>query len=175
MISTYISQSELTNRVKDLGAEISDGSNGEPIHIICVLSGAYMFCADLVRSIEVPVHMDFIDASSIRGGIKSAENFHINYSLQNSIEGKNVVLLEDIVDTGITLTALMKFLKTKKPKSIKICTLLYKPMCAKHDEPIDYYGFEIENKYVVGYGMDYKGEFRALPYIATLDLPPNSP
>ncbi len=172
-IDTYISQEELQNRVVDLGKQISNDYAGEAVHIICILSGAFMFAADLVRSISIPVHMDFIEASSLKDGKKDRSNFHIRYPLRNSIEAKNVIVVEDIVDTGLTLSCLLDYLKEQNPKSLKLAALLYKSQCLQCKLKLDYYGFEIEDYFVVGYGMDYQGEYRALPYIATLDLPGN--
>ncbi len=172
-VDIYISQDELQNRVLDLGRQISSDYAGEAVHIICILSGAFMFVSDLVRAITVPVHMDFIEASSFKDGKKLRENFHIRYPLKNGIEGKNVIVVEDIVDTGITLSCLLDYLKAQGPKSLKMAALLYKSQCLQCKLKLDYYGFEIEDYFVVGYGMDYQGEYRALPYIATLDLPNN--
>lgn len=169
-VDTYISQEELQNRVIDLGRQISQDFAGETVHIICILSGAFMFAADLVRAIDIPVHMDFIEASSFKDGEKDRSNFHIRYPLKNSIEGKNVIIVEDIVDTGLTLSCLMEYLKEMRPKHLSLAALLYKSQCLQCKLKLDYYGFEIEDFFVVGYGMDYRGEYRALPYIATLDL-----
>ncbi len=168
-VSTYISQAELENRVKDLGAEISRDYAGRTVHLICVMSGAVMFCTDLARYIDVPVHMDFIDASSIVDGVKNKENFHIRYPLKNSIAGKDVIVLEDIVDTGVTLSSLLEYLGEMNPASLTLAALLYKPERVEYKVKLGYYGFEIEDYYVVGYGMDHNGEYRALPYIATLE------
>ncbi|MCK5882634.1 MAG: hypoxanthine phosphoribosyltransferase [Bacteriovoracaceae bacterium] len=169
-ISTYISEEELENRVKDLGAEISRDYEGKTVHLICVMSGAFMFCADLARYINVPVHLDFIDASSVKDGVKSKENFHIRYPLRNSIEGKDVIVLEDIVDTGVTLSSLLTYLQGLRPQSLKLASLLYKPAKVEYKVKLAYYGFEIEDFYVVGYGMDYNGEYRALPFIGNLEI-----
>lgn len=164
-----ISEEEIALRIKDLGRAISEEFQGEQILIVCVLKGAFMFCSDLIKQIELPVEVDFVSLSSYGQAMTSSGNVIMEMDLSDSIAGKTVIIVEDIVDTGLTVLTLRKMLETRSPKEVKLASLLYKPSRNKHPVNIDYLGFEIEDKFVVGYGLDYAGRYRELPYIGVLN------
>jgi hypoxanthine phosphoribosyltransferase len=138
--------------------------------LVGVLKGAYAFYADLARAIRIPVRVDFLMVTSYGSQAKMSGRVKIVTEMTEDIKGKDVLLVEDIVDSGLTAQYLFKTLAKKKPRSIKICTLLSKPDRRTIDVPIDYVGFKIPNKYVVGYGLDYQQKYRNLPYLAVLDM-----
>ncbi len=164
-IATYISEEKIQNKVKELGKQISDEFGDEEVIVITVLTGAFIFCADLIRNMSCPVKCEFMKASSYADGTTSSGDVRIDLDLKCSIEGKNVLVVEDIVDTGLTLSEVLKYLNLKKPKKLKLASLLHKPARQKHEVPIDYLAFEIEDKFVIGYGLDFAGRYRELPYI----------
>ena len=163
-VDVFISKEQIANRVKEIGALISKDYAGKEVTVIPLLTGAFMFAADLLREIKVPVDIQFMATSSYEG-TQSTGEVKINYDLKRSVHGKHVLLVEDIVDTGTTLKTVMEIMKTRKPASIKLASLLYKPARNIHPVDIDYLGFEIEDKFVIGYGLDYDGRYRELPYI----------
>jgi hypoxanthine phosphoribosyltransferase len=163
-IDVYFSEEQIKNRVKELAQEITRDFAGEELVVIGVLNGAFMFCADLVRELDLPVNIEFMSASSYVGTESSGE-VTINLDLRNSIKDKNVLVVEDIVDTGLTMTQLLRNLEQRNPKKLKLATLLYKPARTEHKVDIDYLAFEIEDKFVIGYGLDFDGRYRELPYI----------
>jgi len=158
-------EAEIEKRVKQLGAEITKDLNGEPLVVVSVLKGAFMFTADLVREIKVPVVVDFIGCASYNG-TQSTGTVRITQDLSTDITGKNVLLVEDIVDTGRTLDYLLRILLQRSPKSIRLCTLLNKPEAREVPVQVDYFGFSISNEFVIGYGLDLDQRYRELPYIA---------
>ncbi len=160
----FISQEQIANRVKELAKKIDQDFAGEEVIVIGVLNGAFMFVADLIREIKSPVYLDFIAASSYEG-TQSTGNLKILKDIKVDIKNKNVIVVEDIVDTGLTIKELQKNLLGRDPKSLKLCTLLHKPARTIHENQIDYLGFEIEDKFVIGYGLDFDGRYRELPYI----------
>jgi hypoxanthine phosphoribosyltransferase len=137
--------------------------------LVGILKGAYAFYADLARAIRVPLRVDFLVVTSYGSKARSSGKVKMVTDLTEDISGRDVLLVEDIVDSGFTVQYLMKTLSRRKPKSIKVCTLLSKPERRKVDVPVDYIGFKIPNKYVVGYGLDYQQKYRNLPYLAVLD------
>jgi hypoxanthine phosphoribosyltransferase len=143
---------------------------GKDIVLVGVLKGAYAFYADLARAIRIPMRVDFLMVTSYGAQAKTSGRVKIVTELTEDIRGKDVLLVEDIVDSGLTAQYLLKTLAKKKPRSIKICTLLSKPDRRTIDVVIDYVGFKIPNKYVVGYGLDYQQKYRNLPYLAVLDM-----
>lgn len=161
----YISQDDISKRIKELGKEITDAYQGEEIIVVGVLNGAFMFIADLIREIKVPVHLEFMKASSYGDGTVSSGNVDIHLDIKSDIKGKNVLVVEDIVDTGLTLSGIVKDFKGRDPKSLKTCSLLFKPARLENPVDIDYLAFEIEDKFVIGYGLDLAGKYRELPYI----------
>ena len=163
-VDVFISKAEIANRVKELGARISHDFAGQEITVVPLLSGAFMFAADLVREITVPVDIQFMAASSYEGTNSTGE-VKIKYDLKRPVHGKNILLVEDIVDTGTTLKTVMEIMRMRNPGAIKLASLLYKPARNIHPIDIDYLGFEIEDKFVIGYGLDYDGRYRELPYI----------
>ncbi len=165
-LDVLISEEEIAQKTKELGARISKDYAGKEITVICVLKGGVMFMVDLVKQIDVPLKMDFMVVSSYGDEFKSTGVVKIVKDLDEGITGKHVVIVEDIIDSGRTLNYLIKILKERKPASIEICTLLDKPdqRIAKVDAK--YVGFEIENHFVLGYGLDYKQLYRNLTYIA---------
>ena len=167
-ISVLISEEEIQNRLKELGAEISSDYAGKSLHMICILKGGVFFMTDLSKHVdpEVPVTMDFMAVSSYGTGVRSSSGIvRIVKDLDQPIEGRDVLVVEDIIDSGNTLSYLLKVLGERKPASLKLCTLLDKPSRREVDVHVDYVGFEIEDKFVLGYGLDYDQIYRNLPYV----------
>jgi hypoxanthine phosphoribosyltransferase len=164
-----ISQQELNRRIKDLGRRISEDYQDRDVVMIGVLKGAFAFFADLVRAIQVPVELDFLVVSSYQGSTKSTGRVKVISDLTVDIKGQDVIVVEDIVDSGLTLSFLKKKLLMRHPNSLRVCALLDKPERRTINVPIEYVGFTIPNKYVVGYGLDHQNRYRNLPYIAVLD------
>lgn len=158
-------EAEIKARVQDLGAKITKDLNGEPVVVIGVLKGAFMFTADLVRAIKSPVIVDFMGCASY-SGTRSTGTVRITHDLSTDISGKNVILVEDIIDTGRTLDYLLRILKERSPKTLRLCTLLDKPEAREVPVKVDYHGFKISNEFVIGYGLDLDQRYRELPYIA---------
>ena len=152
-------------RVRALGEQITRDYDGHKLCLIGVLKGSFMFFADLVRAIDLPIKCEFIGISSYGNDTKSSGIVRITHDLQHSIEGLDVILVEDIVDTGLSMSYLLDNFKTRRPRSLKVCTLLEKPENAQQKVPLDYVGFRIPNAFVVGYGLDAAGIFRNLPFI----------
>lgn len=165
----YISEDDIAQRVKELGRAITEHYQDQELTIICVLKGAFMFCSDLMKEIDLPVKLEFISLSSYGDGMKSSGNVKLEMDVTGSIKDKNVLIVEDIVDSGLTLQSLWGMLNLRNPKSIRLASLLHKPSRTLHPVTIDYLGFEIEDKFVVGYGLDYAGRYRELPYIGVLN------
>ncbi len=163
-VDVFISKEQISQRIRELGELINKDYAGKEVTIIPLLTGAFMFAADLMREIKVPVDIQFMATSSYEG-TQSTGEVKINYDLKKSVNGKHVLLVEDIVDTGTTLKTVMEIMKTREPASIKLASLLYKPARNVHPVTIDYLGFEIEDKFVIGYGLDFDGRYRELPYI----------
>ena len=164
-----IGKEELQERVQQLGAQISKDYHGESVLAICILKGAVLFMSDLVRAINTECKMDFMAVSSYGGSTKSSGVVRILKDLDSPIEGENLLIIEDIIDSGLTLSYLKDVLQQRNPKSIRICTLLDKPERRVSDITPDYVGFTIENKFIVGYGLDYDQKYRNLPYISYLE------
>ena len=167
-IKLFISEEEIQKRVNELASEITSYYQGEELKVICVLRGAVMFMVDLVKAIKLPIKFDFMDVSSYGSGTVSSGNIKILKDLDDSIEGENVLIVEDIIDSGLTLSHLVKYLKDKKPKSVQICTLFDKPQRREFDVDIEWTGFEIPDEFIVGYGLDYDQKYRNLPFIGVI-------
>ena len=163
-----ITKEEIAKRVAQLGEQISKDYRGEPITLVCTLRGASIFFADLAREIDGDVEMDFIAVSSYGSGTSSSGEVKMVKDLSAPIKDKNVIVVEDIIDTGITLNYLKKLLLARAPKSLKVCALLDKPSRRKVDFKGDYIGFEIENEFVVGYGLDYDEKMRNFKDVCVL-------
>jgi hypoxanthine phosphoribosyltransferase len=159
----------LQRRVKELAAEITADYQDRDLLLICVLKGAVFFLSDLMRHIEVPCEVDFMAVASYGDATESSGVVRILKDLDAPIEGRDVLIVEDIVDSGLTLEYLMRNLKARGPASIEVCALLTKPERRKADVPAKYIGFEISNRFVIGYGLDHAERYRNLPYVAALD------
>ncbi len=163
-----ISPEQIAVRIKELGAEITRDYAGKEIVILCILKGAFLFTSDLCRSIGVPQKLDFMAVSSYGDSTRSSGIVKIDKDLSESIQNQHVLIVEDIIDTGLTLSYIEKILLDRKPASIKICVLCNKPSNLQQHVKVDYCGFTIENEFVVGYGLDFKGYLRNLPYIGVV-------
>ena len=163
-----LSEEDITNKIKELGEKITEDYQNEELILIGVLKGANVFMSDLMRKINKPIEIDFISVSSYGSSTESSGVVRILKDLDSEIEGKNVIIVEDIIDSGLTLNYLIQNFKARMPKSVKICTLLDKPERRKIDIKIDYKGFVIPDEFIVGYGIDYAEGYRNLPYVATL-------
>jgi hypoxanthine phosphoribosyltransferase len=165
-----VTQEEMRARIKELGKQIANDYTGKDLVLIGVLKGAYAFYADLARAIRIPLRVDFLIVTSYGGQSKTSGQVKVITELTEDIKGKDVLLVEDIVDSGLTVQYLIKTLTKHKPRSVKVCTLLSKPERRTIDVSLEYIGFKIPNKYVVGYGLDYQQKYRNLPYLAVLDM-----
>jgi len=163
-----ITEDEIKARIKELGILISEDYKEKFPLLICILRGAFLFLADLIIKTSIPLSIDFMAISTYAGKTESSGEVKILKDLDTSIEGRHVLIIEDIVDTGLTMDSVTRLLKTRKPKSLKICTLLDKVERRRIKVNIDYFGFKIPNKFVVGYGLDYEEKYRNLPYIGVL-------
>jgi hypoxanthine phosphoribosyltransferase len=168
-ITTMISAEQIASRVKELGAEITREYQGRSLVLVCVLKGSFVFAADLARAIDLPLRIDFLGVRSYGEGTESSGVVQIIQDLSKPIAGEDVLLVEDIVDTGLTLSHLIKLFGTRQPRSVKICSLLHKPARAKVAVQVDYLGFTIEDKFVIGYGLDYAEKYRNLPFVGVVE------
>ena len=169
-IKVLLSEEEVDARIKQIAAQISRDYAGREIHLICVLKGGVFFTCELAKRITVPVTMDFMSVSSYGAGTKSSGIVKIVKDLDQSIEGRDVLVVEDIIDSGRTLSHLMKILNERKPSSICLCTLLDKPDRREVDDVnVDYTGFQVPDEFVVGYGLDYDQLYRNLPYVGVVE------
>ena len=163
-----VSQEDLERRVRELGAEISRDYEGKDLFLVGVLKGAVFFLSDLMRALEVDCEVDFMAVASYGSSTDSSGVVRILKDLDATIEGKDVLIVEDIIDSGLTLSYLLRTLKAREPRSLEVCALLTKPERREVDLPIRYTGFEIPNKFVIGYGLDHAERYRNLPYVAVL-------
>lgn len=163
-----ITEEEIKKRVKELAFEISEEYKNLFPHLICVLKGATVFLTDLIREANIYLSLDYLGISSYGSSTKSSGIIKITKDLDHTIEGRHVIIVEDIVDTGLTLSYLRELLSSRKPLSLKTCTLLNKKVRRKIDVPVEFYGFEIPDEFVVGYGLDFNEKYRNLPYICVL-------
>ncbi len=164
-----IAEDEIVTRIEALGKAITKDFENEDLVVICVLKGAFVFCSDLIKRINLPLKLEFISLSSYGDSTNSSGNVRLEMDITANIEGKNVLIVEDIVDSGLTIKTLLEMLAIRRPKAVRLASLLFKPMNLKHKVHIDYLGFEIEDKFVIGYGLDYAGRYRELPYIGILN------
>lgn len=169
-VRVLLSEEEVDARIKAIGEQISKDYEGKQIHLICVLKGGTFFMCELAKRITVPVSLDFMAVSSYGGDTKSSGVVKIVKDLDESIQGKDVLVVEDIVDSGRTLSYLLEMLRDRGPASLRLCTLLDKPDRRVIDVPVDYTGFEIPDEFVVGYGLDYDQRYRNLPYIGIVSF-----
>lgn len=159
---------QIQARVKELARQISTDYEGREPHLVCVLRGAVIFAADLLRRLEVPATIDFIAVSSYGNGAESSGIVRIEKDLQDRIEGRPVILVEDIIDSGLTLAYVTGLLEDRRVASLDVCAFLHKPEARKTDQEVRYLGFAVPNTFVVGYGLDYAQRYRGLPYVGVL-------
>jgi hypoxanthine phosphoribosyltransferase len=168
---TLVPADRLAERVRELGREISADYAGRELLLVGVLKGAVFFLSDLMRSLEPPCEVDFMAVASYGSSTDSSGVVRILKDLDASIEGRDVLIVEDIVDSGLTLSYLLRTMRARNPASLEVCALLTKPERRKVDLPIRYTGFEIPNRFVIGYGLDYGEKYRNLPFVAVLNSP----
>ncbi|MFI3209193.1 MAG: hypoxanthine phosphoribosyltransferase [Eubacteriales bacterium] len=168
-IRVMLSEEEVDKRIEEIGRQISEDFAGEQVHIIGILKGSVFFMCELAKRITVPVSMDFMSVSSYGDGTVSSGIIKIAKDLDETLEGKNVIVIEDIIDSGRTLSYLLEVLEKRLPKKMKLCTLLDKPERRVRDVKVDYVGFAIPDEFVVGYGLDYAQKYRNLPYIGVVE------
>jgi len=168
-IEIMIPEEKLDARIRELGAEISKAYEGRALHLVSVLKGSVFFTTELAKRITVPVTMDFMSVSSYGNEKSSSGVVKIVKDLDESIEGRDIMVIEDIVDSGRTLSYLMAMLKDRNPASLALCTLLDKPSRRTHEVKVDYTGFEVPDRFIVGYGLDYAQKYRNLPYIGVIE------
>lgn len=170
-ISVLINEETLDQRISEIGAQISRDYEGQEVHLICILKGGTFFMCELAKHITIPVSIDFMSVSSYGNSTKSSGVVKIIKDLDKPLDGKNVIIVEDIIDTGRTLSYLIKVLKQRNPASLRLATMLDKPdRRVVDDVDVDYTGFEIPDEFVVGYGLDYAEKYRNLPYIGVLHM-----
>ncbi len=162
------SKEQLAKRIKELAAQLDKDYAGKTPLMVAILKGSVMFFTDLIREMTLPLEIDFMSISSYGSGVKSSGEVKMIKDLDNKIEGKDVIIIEDIVDSGYTMKYLTHLLEARNPSSIKICALLDKPSRRETDVAVDYKGFEVGNEFVVGYGLDYAARYRNIPFIGIL-------
>ena len=167
-INILLSEEEVNTRILEIGKQISKDYEGKQVHLVCVLKGGSFFMCELAKRITVPVSLDFMSVSSYGHDTKSSGVVKIVKDLDESLKDKDVIVVEDIVDSGRTLSYLMELLRDRGPKSLRLCTLLDKPDRRVVDVNVDYTGFQIPDEFVVGYGLDYDQKYRNLPYIGVV-------
>ena len=168
-IKVLISQEKLENRIKEMAEQINKDYEGKALHLICILRGSVFFTCELAKSLTMPVTIDFMTASSYRDQMKSQGFVDIMKELTDSIEDRNVLVIEDIIDSGKTLSCILSLLQGQNPKSLKLCTLLDKPDRRVVEVNVDYVGMQIPDLFVVGYGLDFAQKYRNLPYIGVVE------
>lgn len=168
-VRVLVPEEEVDKRIEELGKQISQDYAGKQVHLICILKGGVFFMCELAKRITIPVSMDFMSVSSYGDGTTSSGVVRIAKDLDESLEGKDVLIVEDIIDSGRTLYYLMDVLQKRNPNSMKLCTLLDKPERRVKDVKVDYVGFNIPDEFVVGYGLDYAQRYRNLPYIGVVE------
>lgn len=167
-IEVMICEEEIRKRIEELALKINERYESQELYVICILKGSVMFTTDLIKKLNMPVILDFMIVSSYGANTESSGEVKIIKDLDNSIEDKNVLIVEDIIDTGLTLNKIVGLLKKRNPKTIEICTLLNKKARRTNEMDIQYMGFEISNEFVVGYGLDIDQRYRNLPYIGQI-------
>ncbi|MFO0665197.1 MAG: hypoxanthine phosphoribosyltransferase [Polyangiaceae bacterium] len=169
-IVTMLSADTIAARVKELGAEIARDYKDKSLVLVTVLKGSYIFSADLARAIDSSnLRIDFLGVRSYGEGTETSGVVQITHDLSKPIENEDVIIVEDIVDTGLTIAHLMDLFRTRKPRSVKVCSLLHKPARARVHVKVDYLGFTIEDKFVIGYGLDFGEKYRNLPYVGVIE------
>ena len=169
-VHALIEEEDIIARVKELAEQINRDYEGKSLHLICILKGSVFFTCELAKYIKVPVTIDFMSVSSYGNSMASSGSITVNQDLIMGIEGRDVLIVEDVVDSGRTLAYLAHMLEKREPASLRICTLLDKPKCRISEVDVAYIGFEIEDSFVVGFGLDYAQRYRNLPYIGVLEI-----
>lgn len=169
-ITVHLTEEQISKRVAEIGAEITERFKGESVFLICILKGSIFFTTELAKRIDLPVEIDFMTVSSYGSATVSSGVINVKQDLTIPIEGKNVIIVEDIIDSGNTLSRLMQLFKSRNPKTLTLCTLLDKPERRQVDVKVDYTGFVIPDKFVVGYGLDWDQKFRNLPYVGFVEV-----
>ena len=169
-ISVHLTEEQLNERIAQMGADITKKFAGESVYLVCILKGSIFFTTELAKRIELPMTIDFMSVSSYGAETRSSGVVNIKKDLEQSIEGENVIIVEDIVDSGRTLSYLLEMLRDRGPASLRLCTLLDKPERRVTDVHVDYTGFQIPDEFVVGYGLDYDQRYRNLPYIGVVEF-----
>jgi hypoxanthine phosphoribosyltransferase len=165
-----ISEETLRKRVEELSTKINNDYDGKPVTVICILKGGVVFFSDMIRKLKMPLICEFLGTSSYGNEKKSSGEIKLTMDVREPLEGKHVLVFEDIVDSGLTLSYILSLLQARKPASVKLCSLLLKPESIQaKDLNVDYVGFEIGDEFIVGYGLDYAGKYRGLPYIGLLE------
>jgi hypoxanthine phosphoribosyltransferase len=168
-IVSMLSADTIAARVRELGAAITRDYADGSVVLVCVLKGSFIFAADLARAIDLPLRIDFLGVRSYGEGTESSGVVQITQDLSRPIAHEDVILVEDIVDTGLTVAHLMDLFRTRQPRTVRVCSLLHKPARAKVGVKVDYLGFTIEDRFVVGYGLDFAEKYRNLPYIGIVE------
>ena len=168
-IKVLISEDDINKKIKELGARITKDYEGKTIHLICVLKGGVFFTCELAKRITVPVSIDFMSVSSYGSSKRTSGVVKIIKDLDENIAGRDVMVVEDIIDTGTTLSYLMELLRQRKPASLSLCTMLDKPERRLHEVKVDHVAFTVPDKFIVGYGLDYAQKYRNLPYIGVIE------
>ena len=171
-VEQLLSTETIAQRVRELGAQITQDYRGKDLVLACVLKGSFVFAADLARHIDLPLSIEFLGLKSYGEGQSSSGVVQITSDLGRPVAGKDLLIVEDIVDTGLTMAYMRKNLATRGPRSVKLCSLLHKPARARVQTTIDYLGFTIDDVFVVGYGLDYAERYRNLPFLGVLEEPP---
>ncbi|MCK6588817.1 MAG: hypoxanthine phosphoribosyltransferase [Polyangiaceae bacterium] len=168
-VSTLLSAEEIAARVRELGAQITRDYKDRRLVLVCVLKGSFIFTADLCRAIDLPLRIEFLGVRSYGEGTSSSGVVQITQDLSKPIEGEDILIVEDIVDTGLTIAHLLDLFRTRKPSTLKVCALLHKPARTKIEVPISYLGFTIPDRFVVGYGLDWAERYRNIPFIGVVE------
>ena len=168
-VRVMIPEEDVTKRIEEMGRQISEDYAGKQVHLICILKGGVFFACELAKQITVPVSIDFMSVRSYGDGTSSSGIVKIAKDLDETLEGKEVLVVEDIIDSGRTLSYLLEVLRKREPKSMRLCTLLDKPSRRVREVKVDYIGYKIPDEFVVGYGLDYKQKYRNLPYIGVVE------
>lgn len=169
-IKVYLTEEELNKRVAEIGAEITERFKGESVYLVCILKGSIFFTTELAKRIDLPMNIDFMTVSSYGASTVSSGVINVKQDLSGSIEGENVIIVEDIIDSGNTLSRLIELFKSRNPKTLTLCTLLDKPeRRVVKNINVDYTGFVVPDKFIVGYGLDWDQKYRNLPYIGFVE------
>ena len=168
-VVTMLSTDQIAQRVRELGAQITKEHKDRHLVLAVVLKGSFIFAADLARAIDLSVRVDFLGVRSYGEGTETSGVVQITQDLSKPIEGEDVIIVEDIVDTGLTMAYLVDLLRTRQPRSVQVCTFLHKPARSRVQVKLDYVGFTIEDKFVVGYGLDWGEKYRNLPFVGVVE------